>query len=392
MKAAYVPVGATGHILASLPIVGELVKKNVEVSYYAPAMYRAQVEKTGAEFVEMPLVAAANGSPEGGGDFIAGIPLVFLGEGAGVIDAVLDGLEADRPDVIITDALAVAGRLAGWKLNIPVVMMFTSFAPSKAFKISGGWPKYNDEHPARAKAKELALALQAKCGGPLLTMDEIFEGTSDFNIVTQPKSFHPCGESYDDRYFFAGAQIAPRVDDSGWQPPANGKPLLYTSLGSLFNNWPEFYQMLFPVVRDMDINVLCSLGKVLKPEDLGGIPENVTTMAFTPQLEVLSHTDFFITHAGTGSAMEALYFGVPCVCIPQMDEQIMTANRMVEVGVASAALTKPEVTSESLRAALTKLLEDSRYKDNAKAMSREMREKGGCERAAQAVIDYVASL
>lgn len=161
MKAAYVPVGATGHILASLPIVGELIKKDVEVSYYAPEMYRTQVEKTGAKFYAMPAVAAAGGSVEGGDDFIAGIPLVFLGEGAGVIDTVLAGLEADRPDVIITDALAVAGRLAGWKLNIPVVMMFTSFAPGKAFKVSGGWPQYTDEHPARAKAKEMALALQA---------------------------------------------------------------------------------------------------------------------------------------------------------------------------------------------------------------------------------------
>lgn len=392
MKAAYIPVGASGHVLASLPMVGELVKKGVDVSYFAPEVFQAQVEKTGARFMPMPQIAAAGGSVEGGKDFIAGIPLVFLGEAAGVIDTVLAGLASDRPDVIITDALALAGRLAGWKMGIPVVMMFTSFAPSKAFQVSGGWPKYSDEHPARAQAKKMALALQEKCGGPLLTVDEIFEGTTDFNIVTQPKSFHPYGESYDDRYFFAGAQIAPRADDSGWQPPANGKPLLYTSLGSLFNNWPEFYQMLFPVVRDLDINVLCSLGKVLKPEDWGEIPENVTTMAFTPQLEVLSHTDFFITHAGTGSAMEALYYGVPCLCIPQMDEQCMTAGRMVEVGVASAALKKPEVTEESLRAGLKDLIENPKYKQNAQAMSEEMHSRGGCARAAQAVIDYVSAL
>ncbi|MDE6998346.1 MAG: hypothetical protein K2P04_10805 [Oscillospiraceae bacterium] len=379
-------------MLASLPMVGELVKKDVGVSYFAPEVFRTQVEKTGAKFLPMPQVAAAGGSVEGGADFIAGIPLVFLGEAAGVIDTVLAGLEVDRPDVIITDALALAGRLAGWKLGIPVVMMFTSYAPSKAFQVSGGWPKYSDEHTARAQAKKMAMELQVKCGGPLLTVDEIFEGTTDFNIVTQPKSFHPCGESYDNHYFFAGAQIAPRVDDSGWQPPTNGKPLLYTSLGSLFNNWPEFYKMLFPVVKDLDINVLCSLGKVLKPEDLGDIPENVTTMAFTPQLEVLSHTDFFITHAGTGSAMEALYYGVPCVCIPQMDEQCMTAGRMVEVGVASAALTKPEVTEDSLRTALNELIANPKYRQNAKAMSDEMHSKGGCARAAQAVIDYVASL
>lgn len=394
MKAAYVPVGASGHILASLPMIGELVKKGVEVTYFAPEAHRAQVAKTGAKFVPMPAVAAAGGSVEGGDDFIAGIPLVFLGEAMGVIDFVLAELEENRPDVIISDSLALAGRLAAWKLGIPLVNMYTSFANSKDFSICRFWPQYDDTHPARAKALEMAKALQAKCGGPLLTVSQIFdyEGTADYNIVTVSKSFHPAVETFPDNFFFAGAQIAPRSDSGTWQPPTNGKPLLYTSLGSLFNNWPEFYKMLFPVVKDMDINVLCSLGKVLKPEDLGEIPANVTVMPFTPQLEVLEHTDYFFTHAGIGSVMEALYYGVAMFAIPQMDEQVFTANRMVELGVASAALTKPEVTEEKLREALNELISNPVYKQNAAKHSEEMHTKGGCERAAQAVIDYVATL
>ena len=150
--------------------------------------------------------------------------------------------------------------------------------------------------------------------------------------------------------------------------------------------------MLFPVVKDLDINVLCSIGKTIKAEDLGEIPANVTTMAFTPQLEVLEHTDYFLTHAGIGSVMEALYNGVPMMCIPQMDEQILTAKRAEELGVASSVMLKPEVTEEKLRQALLELMNDPKYTRNAKAMSQEMRTTGGCERAAQAVIDYVNSL
>ena len=339
MKLAYIPMGATGHILASLPMVGELVKKGAEVLYFAPEQYRGQVEQAGAKHVPMPVVAGQD-SVDAGDDFLAGIPMVFLGEALGVIDSILPVLEADKPDAIIADAVAVAGRLAAWKLNLPLIMMFTSYTANEHFAIDRFWPVYPDTNPARAKALEVARGLPAKFGGPLLTCTEIFEGIGDYNIVTQPKSFHPAGDTFDDeRFFFAGAQIAPRAESGTWQPPANGKPLLYTSLGSLFNNWPEFYQMLFPVVKDLDINVLCSIGKVLKPEDLGEIPENVQVMAFTPQLEVLEHTDYFFTHAGTGSAMEALYYGVPCFCIPQMDEQVFTAGRMVELGVAWASLT-----------------------------------------------------
>ncbi|MGN0795163.1 MAG: nucleotide disphospho-sugar-binding domain-containing protein, partial [Aristaeellaceae bacterium] len=159
--------------------------------------------------------------------------------------------------------------------------------------------------------------------------------------------------------------------------------------GSLFNNWPEFYQMLFPVVRDMEINVLCALGKALRPEDLGEIPDNVELIPFAPQLDVLRNADYFITHAGTGSAMEAMYYGVPCVCIPQMDEQQLTARQMVRLGVASTSMVRAETTEESLRDALTRLMTEPHYRENAQKLSRIMRETGGSACAAKAIIEFM---
>ena len=203
------------------------------------------------------------------------------------------------------------------------------------------------------------------------------------------RAFQPAGDSFGDNFLFAGAQIGPRAEAGSWQPPQDGKPLLYTSLGSLFNNWPEFYQMLFPVVRELDLHVLCALGKALTPQDLSDIPANVTLLPFAPQLDVLAHADYFITHAGTGSAMEALYYGVPCVCIPQMDEQILTARQMVRLGVASTSMVRAEVTEDSLRDALLRLMREPHYRERARAMSRQMRETGGSACAANAIIDFI---
>lgn len=392
MKLAYIPVGAGGHILASLPMITELVKKGVEVNYFAPESFRTQVELTGARLCPFPEVTQCYSNPYmGKEDFLAVIPLVFLGQAKESVDAIIPQLEQDKPDAVITDALALAGRLAAWKLKLPLLMMFTSYAAGKPFSIFRTFPEFPDS-PAREAAGKMAREFQEQYGGPLLTPQEIFEGTGEYNICTVTRSFQPGGEDFGDDVFFAGAQIAPRAGDGSWKAPSNGKPLLYTSLGSLFNNWPEFYKMLFPVVKDLDINVLCSIGKKIRPEDLGEIPANVTTMAFTPQLEVLEHTDYFLTHAGIGSVMEALYNGVPMMCIPQMDEQILTAKRAQELGVASSVMLKPEVTEEKLREALLGLMNDPRYTENARAMSREMRTTGGCEKAAQAVIDYMGRI
>ena len=389
MKLAYIPVGGGGHILASLPMIAELVKKGVEVSYFAPDSFKAQVEMTGARHCPFPEVTERYaGQYLATEEFLAAIPMVFLGQAKEAIDAIMEQLQADLPDAIITDELALAGRLAAWKLKLPMLMMFTSFAPNEKFSIFRTWPEFPGS-PARAAALELAREFQAEYGGPLLTPSEIFEGIGEYNISTLTKEYQPASEVFGDKFFFAGAQIAPRSGDGSWQPPTNGKPLLYTSLGSLFNNWPEFYQMLFPAVKDMDINVLCSIGKTIKPEELGEIPENVTVMPFTPQLEVLAHTDYFISHAGIGSVIEGLYFGVPFMCVPQMDEQIFTANRGKELGIVSSVMLKDEVTEERLREGLLELIHNPIYKQNAQAIMKKMRTEGGCERAAQAVIDYL---
>lgn len=389
MKAVYIPVGAAGHVLASLPMVGELVSRGVEVLYFAPESIRAQVEQTGARFCPMPAVAAKDDSVDCGQDFIAGLPLVFLGEADGVIDTILPACEAFAPDVVIADELALAGRLVSARLSLPLIMVFTSFAPCAQFSICRFWPEYPDTHPARAAARRIAERFSRTYGVKRLDLYEIFEATGDLNISTLTREVQPGGETFGDDFLFAGAQIGPRAESGTWQPPRNGRPLLYTSLGSLFNNWPEFYQMLFPIVRDMEINVLCALGKALRPEDLGEIPENVELVPFAPQLDVLENADYFITHAGTGSAMEAMYFGVPCVCIPQMDEQQLTARQMVRLGVASTSMLRAETTEESLRDALTRLMTEPHYRENAQRLARLMRETGGSACAAKTIIAFM---
>lgn len=389
MKAAYIPVGATGHVLASLPMVGALAQKGVSIIYFAPERYRALVEGAGAAFSPIPAVAAKDDSVSGDGDFLAGLPLVFLREAEGVIGSILPVLDSFRPDLIIADELALAGRLAAARLNLPLCMIFTSYAPSDRFSICRFWPEYPDTHPARAKARSLAKVFSKAYGVPLLTLREMFEGTGDFNISTLTREFQPEGDSFGENFFFAGAQIAPRAGGAAWTPPQDGKPLVYSSLGSLFNNWPEFYEALFPIVRKMDIHVVCALGRALTPEQLGDIPPNVTLLPFAPQLDILPHADCFITHAGTGSAMEALYFGAPSICLPQMEEQQLTAERMLHVGIACASVHRSAFTGEWLRQSLHTALYDQPFRARAREASQRTRAVSSCRRAADAVVDFM---
>ena len=105
-------------------------------------------------------------------------------------------------------------------------------------------------------------------------------------------------------------QIGKRGAFGSWKAPENGKPLLYSSLGTAFNNWPEYYPILFDAVRDLDINVFAALGAV-DPETLTNVPANVELGKMVPQLDILSQASVFITHAGMGGTGEAIYYGVP---------------------------------------------------------------------------------
>lgn len=390
MHAALITIGATGHVLPTLPMVAELVRKGVRVTYFASANFHKTIESTGAKFSPVDTVLTNQGKVEKdiARDMIAELPLRFLSEADHAIGQILPVLEADKPDVIICDALALAGRLAASYLDLPRIQIFTSYAANEHFSVSRHFPSVSDEHPARIAAHRLADTFEKTYGVPHMDVFEIFEGKGDLNLVTIQREFHPAGDTFDNTFVFVGAQIGRRENSGTWQPPASKKPLVYSSLGTLFNDWPAFYSMLAEAVHDLPVEVVSAIGTMIQPESLGKLPDNMTVAPFLPQLDILSTASAFITHAGTGSVMEAIYFGVPMLAIPQMDEQVATAMRMQELGLGTAIHNKALVTPTSLRGGLLDLIENKRYRETASAFRAKMQEAGGYERAAQSIIDF----
>lgn len=391
MHYAMITLGASGHVFSSLPLVAELVKKGNRVTYFTIPRFKEMVETIGADYKEVKSALTNNGQADKdiAVDMMAELPLRFLSEGAATIESIMEVLRQDKPDAVIVDAIAIAGRLAAAELKVPMIMLFTSFASNEVFSLCRHWPVYPDTHPARAKAKALAEELSAKYGTPAYDVYGIFEGTGDLNIVTQPASFHPAAETFDDSFVFAGPQIMKRTDSGTWEAPAGDAPLMYTSLGTLFNAWPQFYHILYGVVKDMNLRVVSSVGSTLTAEDIGEIPANVKTFPFLPQLEVLENADYFITHAGIGSVMEAAYYGVPMLAIPQMDEQAFTASCMVKAGLG-IMIPKEELTPEKLREGIHELTSNPVYKENVRKMSVELQSLGGAY-AAEKVMEFMAN-
>ncbi|XP_072749985.1 UDP-glucosyltransferase 2 [Anoplolepis gracilipes] len=115
------------------------------------------------------------------------------------------------------------------------------------------------------------------------------------------------------------------------------------------------------------------LMKVAKKEDLlPGLPENVMTQSWFPQISVLKHKNIraFITHGGGMGTQEAIYCGVPMIGIPLFGDQHINIQNYVNKKVAISLQSINDVTEEKLTSALNKILKDPFYRENAQKLSK----------------------
>ena len=395
MHIAFVSLGAYGHINPTLALVTELVKQGVRVTYFTTEAFRNIIEPTGAKFVAVPSWMAENDKHNDGekkeddGGVAAAVPFLFLNEAGAYIDTILDTLHDDKPDAIVHDFAGIAGTIAADNLNVPNVMLYTSYPSNDSYSVAAGFESCPADHPLRKAAAGIAAGYAEKYGCRVMTVKEIFDGHGDFNLVMMQKKLVPNYESFDDSFVFTGVQIGKRTAFGSWKAPDNGKPLLYSSLGTAFNNWPEYYPILFDAVRDLDINVFAALGSI-DPASLKDIPANVEVGQMVPQLDILSQASVFITHAGMGGTGEAIYYGVPMIAIPQMEEQAITARQIEKLGLGVAFLDKSAITSEALKTAIQKLLTEPSYKAAAEQFSADMKTLGGAKASAEALLHFLS--
>ncbi|MBR1658773.1 MAG: hypothetical protein IJ705_00460, partial [Oscillospiraceae bacterium] len=364
------------------------------VPYFTTENFRSTIEPTGAKFVPvhswMAENAPQNEKKEGGEEdsVAAVVPFLFLNEAGAYIDDVLAVLKEDRPDAILHDFAGIAGTMAADVLKVPNIMLYTSYPSNDTYSVAESFSNVPADHPMRLAAEQIAEGYARKYGCRKMTVKEIFDGHGDLNLVMVQKRLVPNNESFDDSFIFTGVQIGKRSTFGSWTAPDNGKPLLYSSLGTAFNNWPEYYPILFDAVRDLDINVFAALGSI-DPSTLSNVPENVELGKMVPQLDILSQASVFITHAGMGGTGEAIYYGVPMIAIPQMDEQAITAGQIERNGLGFALLDKNAITSEKLKQCIETLLNDPKYRNTAKEFSEDMKTLGGATATADAIVRFL---
>ena len=372
MKIAWFCIPAHGHINPTLGLVEVLTDAGHQVFYFSFEDFREKIEKAGATFIpcdgyDFEMEAKENADRVGKDKVFATELLV---SSTLALDEMTSRMIGEiKPDVIVSDSVAFWGKLAAMKHGVPYVSSTTTFAFNK---YSAKYMQESAWDIARMLVAMPRINKQLKRlrenGYPVRSILEIVQNDNDTNtIVYTSKYFQPCSETFSDRYHFIGPSIRPITEPV----EKTADKTLYISMGTVNQN-REFYRNCISALSDTGWQVIISMGT--NTDHFDDLPDNIQAHASVDQMAVLSIADAFITHCGMNSASEGLYFGVPLVLFPQTPEQDAVAKRTEELG---AGVRLQSISEEDILDALTRVIHEPQYKQEAERISESFKACGG---------------
>ena len=371
-----------GHFRPLVPLAHALSVRGHDVAFAAAAAWASRAEEEG-----FPLLPAGMTREEGGAVFEAYRESVFalppeerrtqqFSKLFGMIHApaklpeVLGVARAWRPDAIVHDSCDLAAPIAAASLGLPWVNhSFGAMIPLAALEA----------------AREYVEPLWR---GEGLEPDPYAGAFRGLFVDLAPPSFtweQPRGKV---------VRLRP-VPDTAEAPPAwlEGlePPLVYVTMGTVYNQ----AELFRPLLDGLDGangqgygSALVTVGRDVEPDELGPLPPRVRVERFVPQAHILQRAVAVLSHGGSGTTLGALAHGLPLVLVPQAADQFDNAARAEKAG-AAVVLRPSEVTAESVRAALGRVLGEPSFAEAARGIAAEIQEMATVDEAATAVEEHV---
>ncbi|TDP92887.1 macrolide family glycosyltransferase [Labedaea rhizosphaerae] len=380
-----------GHAIPVLETVGELIARGHRVTYAAAGAAVAKVAETGATVVEYPSVlAGVDLTVLDTVEEMDRLMVLGLQDDRSLIAEVEAKLGDDRPDLVVFDATRfTVGRILARKWAVPSAAFCTVLLSNEHFSFydrvqqkQGALPK---RRPYVAKALKGLVELLATHGQSNRTLEEFYRPQEGLFVAFYARSFQYAGDTFDDKYVFVGPNLAHETEPGDWTPPADGRRVLMISLGTSVHRRPEFFRMCLDAFRDSDWHLVIHAHDGL---DVGELPANAEVHRWLPQLAVLAHTDVLLCHGGMGTLMAAFAKDTPVVVVPNSAEQMINADRVVELGLGRT-FGRDEVTAESLRSAVETVHADPATRARVAAMRADILRSGGGMCAADAIEAYL---
>lgn len=393
-KAFFFNVPAHGHVNPSLPLVAELAQRGHQITYFLTPGFRADVETAGAAL--QPYAAVHDDYFSGPGldgsrpQKAAARLITTAGE---ILPDLLQVTAAAAPDYILYDGMCPWGYLVARTLHLPAVVSLSLLPLAQPqlrdllswemLQILG--PMLLRDAPTGMQAVQRAQALGSQYGVPPLSLPQILNAPGDLAISYTSRYFQPNADRVADSVRFVGWMLHENHNETPFPFEQVGeRRLIYVSLGSIVQAPAAFFKTCIDAFASGDDFVLISTGRRFAAEEFGVLPPNVAVHTWVPQAQVLQRASLFVTHGGLGSVHDGLYCGVPLLVVPQQEEQLLNARRVVELG-AGLLLRKHEVTTATIGAHAARLLAEPAFAREAGRLGETLRTAGGVALAADEI-------
>lgn len=215
--------------------------------------------------------------------------------------------------------------------------------------------------------------------------EEMVHNAPNLNFTYTIRGFQIYPDEFPDTHYkYVGPAIGDRVEQE-FDFSKMTKPIIYISLGTLLNTSTAFFRKCIDAFRDEPVSVIISIGKTVKKEQLGEIPDNTFIYPFVPQLKILKRASLFITHGGMNSVNEALYYGTPMLVIPIGNDQPRVAQQIENLHLGKY-LKKKTLTPAILKDNAKRILQDMSYKENIIPFQKKSQAAGGNAAIAEMIL------
>lgn len=161
-------------------------------------------------------------------------------------------------------------------------------------------------------------------------------------------------------------------------------PVVYVTLGTVFNRTPGVFATILAGLRAEPYTVIVTTGETVEPGTVGAPAPNIHVERFLPLGALLPKCDVVVTHGGYNTVMACLAAGCPMVLVPLGADQFDNARRCIAVG-AGLGITRDNLTAEHVRRVVQEVLANEAYRHEARRMAGEIARLPGARHAVELV-------
>jgi MGT family glycosyltransferase len=343
------------------------------VTYATSEQFAARIVRAGAQYVLIPSM-----------DFAGRQDDLACHTATETVKAVTPSYETDRPDLIIYDLIAMAGRVLAHQWNLPAIKISPDFAYSEeAFSCQ----------VRQEKVRELGCELSRKADHFLRRYGILSSGymfhREKLNIHLCPRNFDPNGHVADESCLYAGRCPGEQFPVGDWRNDFGEDRSIAAIVPSTFSRDAQYVNLCVEALSELPWNFVLFLPPDMLLTSPLLLPDNFRAIRGSSASNTLSNATMLVCMGGAMTVAEGIYHGLPLLmtsCGVPFFETL--CDRWVELGLGRH-LKHTEMRAEGLRGAFIEVIESAEIRAKVRRMQRLVQCEPGAEEVANGIEEFI---